>query len=122
MARKSAAVLAAEAAEEEQAAQAAQAAALKECLDYMHVEKDDDNVGRIQDEFIPAAKAYLRGSGIEEPPDGSDPLTVAQYKLAMHSLTLHYYDHRDSTGTEAPIPLGLRPIINQLKHSGEMPL
>jgi hypothetical protein len=119
MARKSAAVLAAEAAEEEQAAQAA---ALKECLDYMHVDEDDDNVGRIQDEFIPAAKAYLRGSGIEEPPDGSDPLTVAQYKLAMHSLTLHYYDHRDSTGTEAPIPLGLRPIINQLKHSGDWPL
>ena len=118
MARKSAAVLAAEAAEEEQAAQAA---ALKECLDYMHVDEDDDNVERIRDEFIPAAKAYLRGGGIEEP-DGSDPLDAALYKLAFHSLTLHYYDHRDSTGTEAPIPLGLRPIINQLKHSGEMPL
>ena len=119
MARKSAAVLAAEAAEEEAAAKAA---ALKECLEYMHVDEDDANVGRIQDEFIPAAKAYLRGSGIEEPPKDSDTLDVAQYKLAMHSLTLHYYDHRDSTGTEAPIPLGLRPILNQLKHSGEMPL
>ena len=115
MARKSAAALAAEAAEEE-------AAALKECLEYMHVDEDDDNVDRIRDEFIPAAKAYLRGSGIEEPPDDSDPLAAAQYKLAWHSLTLHYYDHRDSTGTEAPIPLGLRPIINQLKHSGDWPL
>ena len=88
----------------------------------MHVDEDDDNVDRIRDEFIPAAKAYLRGSGIEEPPDDSDPLAAAQYKLAWHSLTLHYYDHRDSTGTEAPIPLGLRPIINQLKHSGDWPL
>ena len=119
MARKSAAALAAEAAE---AAEAAQAAALEACLKFMRVDPDSDDVDQIRDEFIPAAKAYLRGSGIEEPPDGSDPLTVAQYKLAMHSLTLHYYDHRDSTGTEAPIPLGLRPIINQLKHSGDWPL
>ena len=118
MAKKSAAALAAAAAGEETAAQAA---ALKECLEYMRVDEDDENVGRIKDEFIPAAKAYLRGAGILEP-DGSDPLDAALYKLAFHSLTLHYYDHRDSTGTEAPIPLGLRPIINQLKHSGDWPL
>ena len=118
MARKSAAALAAEAAEEHAAADAA---ALKECLEYMHVDEDDDNVGRIKAEFIPAAKAYLRGSGILEP-DGSDPLDAALYKLAFHSLVLHYYDHRDAVGGEAPFPTGLRPIINQLKHSGEMPL
>ena len=118
MAKKSAAALAAAAAEEEAAAQAA---ALKECLEYMRVDEDDENVGRIKDEFIPAAKAYLRGAGILEP-DGSDPLDAALYKLAFHSLTLHYYDHRDATGGEAPFPTGLRPIINQLKHSGEMPL
>lgn len=118
MAKKSAAALAAAAAGEEAAAQAA---ALKECLEYMRVDEDDENVGRIKDEFIPAAKAYLRGAGILEP-DGSDPLDAALYKLAFHSLTLHYYDHRDATGGEAPFPTGLRPIINQLKHSGEMPL
>lgn len=118
MAKKSAAALAAAAAEEEAAAQAA---ALKECLEYMRVDEDDENVDRIRDEFIPAAKAYLRGAGILEP-DGSDPLDAALYKLAFHSLTLHYYDHRDATGGEAPFPTGLRPIINQLKHSGEMPL
>lgn len=118
MAKKSAAALAAAAAEEEAAAQAA---ALKECLDYMRVDEDDENVDRIRDEFIPAAKAYLRGAGVLEP-DGSDPLDAALYKLAFHSLTLHYYDHRDATGGEAPFPTGLRPIINQLKHSGEMPL
>ena len=118
MAKKSAAALAAAAAEEEAAAQAA---ALKECLDYMRVDEDDENVDRIRDEFIPAAKAYLRGAGVLEP-DGSDPLDAALYKLAFHSLTLHYYDHRDATGGETPFPTGLRPIINQLKHSGEMPL
>ena len=118
MAKKSAAALAAAAAEEEAAAQAA---ALKECLDYMRVDEDDENVDRIRDEFIPAAKAYLRGAGVLEP-DGSDPLDAALYKLAFHSLPLHYYDHRDATGGETPFPTGLRPIINQLKHSGEMPL
>ena len=115
MARKSAAALAAE-------AEAAAAADLTECLEYMHVDPDDASVGRIQDEFIPAAKAYLRGCGIVEPPDGSDPLGAALYKLAWHSLTLHYYDHRDAVGEEQSFPTGLRPIINQLKHTAEAPL
>lgn len=118
MARRSAAALAAEAAEAEAAAQTA---ALRECLDYMRVDYDDPSVDRIEAEFIPAAKAYLRGSGITEP-DGGDPLDAALYKLAFHSLTLHYYDHRDATGGETPLPTGLRPILNQLKHSGEAPL
>ena len=92
-------------------AEAAAAAALQACLDYMHVDEDDN--GRIENEFIPAAKAYLAGAGIAEPtPD--DPL----YTLAVHALTLHFYDHRDSVGGEAPLPIGLRPVINQLKHSG----
>ena len=118
MARRSAAALAAEAAEAEAAAQAA---ALTECLEYMHVDEDDANVGRIRDEFIPAAKAYLRGAGILEP-DGSDPLDAALYKLAFHALTLHYYDHRDAVGEEASVPTGLRPIINQLKHISDYDL
>ena len=113
MARKSAAALAAEAAEAEAAAQAA---ALEACLEYMHVDAGDPSVDRIRDEFMPAAKAYLRGSGIEEPPEGSDPIDVALYTLAWHSLCLHYYDHRDAVGDEQPFPTGLRPIINQLKH------
>jgi len=92
-------------------AEAAEAAALRACLDYMRVDEDDD--GRIQHEFMPAAKAYLEGAGIPEPSQAS-PL----YTLAVHALTLHYYDHRDAVGEEAPFPTGLRPIINQLKHSG----
>ena len=92
-------------------AEAAAAAALRACLDYMRVDEDED--GRIEHEFIPAAKAYLAGAGISEP-ETADPL----YALAVHALTLHYYDHRDAVGEEAPFPTGLRPIINQLKHSG----
>ena len=88
----------------------ARAAALRACLDYMRV---DEDVGhRIEREFMPAAKAYLEGAGIPEPSE-ENPL----YTMAVHALTLHYYDHRDAVGEEAPFPTGLRPIINQLKHS-----
>ena len=93
-------------------AEASAALALRACLDYMRV--DDDADGRIEQEFIPAAKAYLAGAGISEPETPS-----ALYTLAVHALTLHYYDHRDAVGEEAPFPTGLRPIINQLKLSGE---
>ena len=92
-------------------AEAAAAAALRACLDYMRVDEDED--GRIEHEFMPAAKAYLDGAGIPEPEE-----PVKLYDLALHSLTLHYYDHRDAVGGEAPLPTGLRPIINQLKHTG----
>ena len=95
---------------EQQAAQTQISEELQACLDYMHV--DADTGGRIEHEFMPAAKAYLEGAGIPEPSEAS-PL----YQLAVHALTLHYYDHRDAVGEEAPFPVGLRPIINQLKHS-----
>jgi len=83
---------------------------LQACLDYMRVDEDTDH--RIENEFLPAAKAYLAGAGISEP-----STTDSLYTLAVHALTLHYYDHRDAVGEEAPFPTGLRPIINQLKHS-----
>ena len=91
-------------------AEGAAAAAIQACLDYMRVDEDVD--GRIEHEFMPAARAYLEGAGISEPTGGS-----YLYTLAVHALTLHYYDHRDAVGEEAPFPTGLRPIINQLKHS-----
>lgn len=108
MGRKSLAQLTAE-------AQEAAEQALNECKTYMRVDGDDDN--ELISGMMAAAKEYLANAGISEPQEAS-----SLYTMAVHSLTLHYYDHRDSTGTEAPIPLGLRPIINQLKHSGEMPL
>ena len=110
MARRSAAALAAEAAEA-----AAQAAALAACKQFMRVDGTDDDA--LITSLMAAAKAYLDGAGIPEP-ETESPL----YTLAVHSLTLHYYDHRDSVGDEASFPTGLRPIINQQKHSGDAPL
>ena len=70
--------------------------------------------GNAEDELIAAlyeaAQLYLANAGIPEPPEPA-PL----YLLAVWSLTLHYYDHRDAVGTEAGIPTGLRPVIDQLK-------
>ena len=111
MARRSAAALAAEAAE---AAAAAQAAALEACKAYMRVDGDDD---AMITSLMAAAKAYLNKGGVPEPAE-EDP----EYTLAVQSLTLHWYDHRDAVGDEASVPTNLRPIINQLKHSGEAPL
>lgn len=75
---------------------------------YMRVDGDDDDavIEALQD----AAILYLQNAGIEKPAGDS-----SLYNLAVWSLTLHYYDHRDSVGNEASFPIGLRPIINQLK-------
>lgn len=62
-----------------------------------------------------AAQIYLKNGGVERP-DEDDEL----YTNALWSLTLHYYDHRDAVGNEAAIPIGLRPIINQLKQDAEI--
>ena len=108
MARKSAAALAAE-------AEAAAAADLEACKNFMRVDGDDDDA--LITGLMQAAKEYLDGAGIPEPAEAT-PL----YTMAVHSLTLHYYDHRDAVGEEAAFPTGLRPVINQLKHIGEAPL
>ncbi len=113
MARRLAAALAAEAAEAEVAAQAA---ALAACKQYMRVDGDDDDV--LIGSLMSAAKEYLRNAGIEEPDSEEHSL----YTTAVHSLTLHYYDHRDAVGEEQAFPTGLRPIINQLKHIGDYAL
>ena len=99
-------------------AEAARALALQACLEYMHVDSDDPDTGRIEYEFMPAARAYLKGAGIEEP-DEDDGYIKPLYLLAFHALVLHYYEHRDSIGDELSLPANVRPIINQLKHSGE---
>lgn len=80
---------------------------------YMRIDGNDDDeiIAALQD----AAILYLQNAGIEKPAEDS-PL----YNLAVWSLTLHYYDHRDSVGNEASFPIGLRPIINQLKQTCEI--
>ena len=97
-------------------AEAAAAADLEACKMFMRVDgnEDDELIGRL----MGAARSYLSGAGIEAPESGDR----SQYDLAVHSLTLHYYDHRDAVGEEQSFPTGLRPIINQLKHTAEAPL
>ena len=83
---------------------------LKDVKRYMQVDldfKDDDQIIRA---LYSAAVLYLRNAGIEAPA-GDRQL----YDLAVWGLTLFYYDHRDAVGNEAAFPVGLRPIITQLK-------
>ena len=80
---------------------------------YMRIDGDEDDA--VIEALYSAAVLYLKNAGIEEP--SKDP---SLYNLAVWSLTLHYYDHRDSVGNEASVPTGLRPIINQLKLLGDV--
>lgn len=86
---------------------------LKAVKAYMKAPDDDDDIIRA---CYAAARIYLKKAGVEKPDE--DP---ELYNLAIWSLCLHYYDHRDAVGTEAALPIGLRPIINQLKQDGEIP-
>ncbi len=74
------------------------------CKVYMKAEDEENSV---IEGFMDAAAEYL---GLE-PSEDLSPME----KLAIHSLTLNYYDHRDAVGTEADMPRGLGPIINQIK-------
>ena len=80
---------------------------------YMRIDGDEDDA--IIKALYCAAVLYLKNAGIEEPSE-----YPSLYNLAVWSLTLHYYDHRDSVGNEASFPTGLRPIINQLKLLGDI--
>ena len=85
--------------------------AVKQFMKLDGVDDDDDVVKAL----YAAAKIYLKNGGVTLPDE--DP---ELYNLALWSLTLHYYDHRDAVGNEAAIPIGLRPIINQLKQDAEI--
>lgn len=69
-----------------------------------------------------AARAYLKTGGVIDPldslPEGAALPRPGQYDLAVNALALHFYDHRDDVGGEAPFSAGLRAIINQLKFGG----
>ena len=80
---------------------------------YMRIDGDADDA--VIKALYCAAVLYLKNAGIDGPQEDS-----TLYNLAVWSLTLHYYDHRDSVGNEASFPTGLRPIINQLKLMGDI--
>lgn len=81
------------------------------CKAYGHLDDEDDKlIGVLCD----AAAGYLAKAGATRGmEEGSQ--RAAQYDLALWALTTYYYDHRDAVGTEAPLPIGARPIIHQLK-------
>lgn len=81
------------------------------CKAYMRIDGDADDA--LIASLCDAAEGYLTRAGCRR--SETDTAQAAQYDLALWSLTLHYYDHRDAVGTEAPLPLGLPPVITQLK-------
>lgn len=86
----------------------ADTAKLEACKRYMRVDGEDEDDVILA--LMSAAQAYLEKAGIT--PERSP---AAQYDLALWGLTLHYYDHREAVGNESAFPIGLRPVINQLK-------
>lgn len=86
--------------------------ALEACKQYMRVDGDHDDT--LITSLMAAARLYLQGAGIEEPAENA-----WLYDMAVHALTLHYYDHRGEEGGDSPLPAGLRLAINQLKHSAD---
>lgn len=89
----------------------ATAAQIEACKAYMRVDGDGEDT--LIASLCDAAEGYLTRAGCRR--SETDAAQAAQYDLALWSLTLHYYDHRDAVGTEAPLPLGLPPVITQLK-------
>ena len=83
--------------------------ALEECKLFMKVDTDADDA--LIAGLMSGAAEYLRNAGVEES-------WTELYKLALHSLTLHWYDHRNDVDTDKVMPQGLRPVINQLKAEG----
>ena len=82
---------------------------LAECKLFMKVDTTADDT--VIKGLLSASVEYMRSAGIAE--SWSD-----LYKLAVHALTLHWYDHRDDIQTDKVMPPGLRPVINQLKAEG----
>lgn len=74
---------------------------------YMRVDgTDDDETVSV---LCEAAETYLNNAGITPKPEN------ALYNMAVYSLALYYFDHRDAVSGEASFPAGLRPVVNQLK-------
>ncbi len=81
---------------------------LDACKLYMRIDGTEEDT--LIEALYCAAQEYLSGAGIRRTGDNA-----SRYDLAVNSLTLFYYDHRDAVGSEACLPVGLRPIITQLK-------
>lgn len=74
------------------------------CKAYMRAEEETDAA------ILPLMEAAAEYIGLSS----SENLSAME-TLALHSLTLYYYDHRDAVGGEADMPAGLRPILVKIK-------
>ena len=83
---------------------------LQACKAYMQLDADDTTDDALVEDFRASAEEYLRDAGILR-----SERNAARYDLCIKAMTLHWYDHRDSVGTELGIPGNIRPVINQLK-------
>lgn len=83
--------------------------ALAECKLFMKVDTDADDA--LISGLMSAAVEYLRNAGVGES-------WSELYKLCVHALTLHWYDHRDDLETDKIMPAALRGVITQLKMDG----
>lgn len=91
---------------------------LKAAIKYGKLEdvvENDHEEKLLAESIYAAAVTYFSNTGICEPEKDA-----ALYFLAVNMLFLYWYDHRDLIGNEAALPVGLRPIINQLKQIGEL--
>lgn len=83
---------------------------LTQLMKYCKLEPTDTGAQAEVQRFYAAAYVYLL-AGRSIPAEYE-----ALADLAMDSLTLHYYDHRDDAEPNAaPLPVGLLPIFNQLR-------
>lgn len=80
---------------------------------YMRVDQDDLEDDEVIEALYEAARSYLTGAGISDPGEAAEGHSL--YLLALWGLTLYYHDHRDAVGAEQAFPVGLRPVITQLK-------
>ena len=89
-------------------------AAVAACMAYMQKTAGEDPADDVLVQtLMTAAAEYLKGAGIYRTAE-----TASRYDLCLWGLTLHWYDHRDSVGSELSIPANLRPLMNQLKACG----
>lgn len=83
---------------------------LAACKEYLRVDLSADDA--LITNLMAGAMEYLNIADLSD--------ASPQQQLAVWSLTLHRYDHRDDVDGQTPFPIGLRPIINQLKAEAEV--
>ena len=75
---------------------------------YMHVDGTEDDALIVSlldaaEDFVSTAGAVRAGA------------VDARYDLAVQSLTLHWYDHRDALADQS-VPSGFDRLLGQLRH------